>query len=66
MFTNWRTSPKGCQTYPDEEPRPGDTSDNEPNVTSPIPGTSDDPWEAFVSDDDQEPLPEPGDFWFEE
>ena len=26
----------------------------------------DDPWAAFVPDDDGEPLPEPGDFWFEQ
>ena len=26
----------------------------------------DDPWEAFLPDDDQaDPLPEPGDFWIE-
>ena len=26
----------------------------------------DDPWDAFVPDDDHEPLPEPGDFWCED
>jgi hypothetical protein len=25
----------------------------------------DDPWEAFLPDDQVEPLPEPGDFWIE-
>ena len=25
----------------------------------------DEPWEAFVPDDDHEPQPEPGDFWTE-
>ncbi len=26
----------------------------------------DDPWEAFIPEDDHEPFPEPGDFWFED
>jgi hypothetical protein len=25
----------------------------------------DDPWEAFLPDDQPDPLPEPGDFWIE-
>jgi len=30
------------------------------------PAESDDPWDAFLVDDDQlDPLPEPGDFWID-
>lgn len=26
----------------------------------------DDPWDVFLGDDDLEPEPEPGDFWFDD
>jgi hypothetical protein len=29
------------------------------------PELEDDPWDVFLGDDDLEPEPEPGDFWFD-
>jgi hypothetical protein len=30
------------------------------------PELEDDPWDVFLGDDDLEPQPEPGDFWFDD
>ena len=38
---------------------------DEPEPEDVLPDFDDEPWEAFVPDDDQEPVPEPGDFWIE-
>lgn len=37
------------------------------NSVRKLTATDDDPWDAFlVDDDEQDPLPEPGDFWPDE
>ena len=62
MSTAWLPRVRACRSYPDEFPDP---SEEETDPLSTPPG-SDDPWEAFEADDDYDPQPEPGDFWFEE
>lgn len=60
MFGLWIGAPRTCQAVPDAED-PGD--DPRP---LPRPLSDDDPWDAFVPDDDFEPDPEPGDFWIDQ
>lgn len=48
----------------DLDPELADPSDLE--IDDPLADADDSNWDAFIPDDEYEPLPEPGDFWMEE
>lgn len=72
MCEGWQSRDKPCSSYPDEPP-PGrqpkadrQPENDDPDEASRLPVNDEDPWDAFVPDDDHEPEPEPGDFWWQE
>ena len=44
---------------------PSESWDDDRDTEDGLPEFDDEPWEVFEPDDDQEPVPEPGDFWVE-
>lgn len=60
-----RVGPNPHDDPPTLEPHVEPDESDEPHELE-TPFTDDALWEVFISDDDDDPLPEPGDFWIDD
>jgi hypothetical protein len=60
-----RAGPNPHDDPPPLEP-PGEPDERAEPDEFEVPCTDDAPWEVFIADDDDDPLPEPGDFWIDD
>lgn len=66
MCERWQSETSRRPSESNEAPSNAPPQKEAAGKESPLPCADDDPWEAFVPDDDHEPEPEPGDFWWED
>ena len=66
MCLGWRRECRAVSRYPDRAFNASESLEPNEELDVRFPVPEEDPWEAFVPDDDHEPLPEPGEFWCED